>query len=148
MQVESLLEDLGWVPLSEKTPIFNENPPIVGRPRNSGARRTFYGNYAGRNQRKHNPHKLHDVLVLTRIADRVLEIAKKSVVGGVGWSCGMRCSRAWCATPLILGVVNMAGTRGLSHVTWVHYDATMWLPCLVCSILPFLHFLRFDLFVL
>ena len=31
---------------------------------------------------------------------------------------------------------------GISHVTWVHYDATM------CSILPVLHFLRFDLCVL
>ena len=30
---------------------------------------------------------------------------------------------------------------GLSHVTWVHYDATMCLACLVCSVLPVLHFL-------
>ena len=37
---------------------------------------------------------------------------------------------------------------GLSHVTWLHYDATMCLPCLVCSVLPVLHFLRFGLFVL
>ena len=37
---------------------------------------------------------------------------------------------------------------GISHVTWVHYDATMCLPCFVCSILPVLHFLRFDLCVL
>ena len=37
---------------------------------------------------------------------------------------------------------------GISHVTWVHYDATMCLPCIVCSILPVLHFLRFDLCVL
>ena len=37
---------------------------------------------------------------------------------------------------------------GISHVTWVHYDATMCLACFVCSILPVLHFLRFDLFVL
>ena len=37
---------------------------------------------------------------------------------------------------------------GISHVTWVHFDATMCLPCFVCSILPVLHFLRFDLFVL
>ena len=29
---------------------------------------------------------------------------------------------------------------GLSHVTWVHYDATMCLACLVCSVLPVLHF--------
>ena len=37
---------------------------------------------------------------------------------------------------------------GISHVTWVHHDATMCLPCFVCSILPVLHFLRFDLCVL
>ena len=37
---------------------------------------------------------------------------------------------------------------GISHVTWVHYDATMCFPCFVCSILPVLHFLRFDLCVL
>ena len=37
---------------------------------------------------------------------------------------------------------------GISHVTWVHYDATMCLPCFVCSILPVLHFLRFDVCVL
>ena len=37
---------------------------------------------------------------------------------------------------------------GLSHVTWVHCDATMCLACFVCSILPVLHFLRFDLCVL
>ena len=37
---------------------------------------------------------------------------------------------------------------GSSHVTWVHYDATMCLACFVCSILPVLHFLRFGLCVL
>ena len=37
---------------------------------------------------------------------------------------------------------------GISHVTWVHYDATMCLACFVCSILPVLHFLRFGLCVL
>ena len=37
---------------------------------------------------------------------------------------------------------------GISHVTWVHYDVTMCLRCFVCSILPVLHFLRFDLCVL
>ena len=37
---------------------------------------------------------------------------------------------------------------GISHVTWVQYDATMCLPCFVCSILPVLHFLQFDLCVL
>ena len=37
---------------------------------------------------------------------------------------------------------------GISHVTWVHYDATMCLACFVCSVLPVLHLLRFDLCVL
>ena len=35
---------------------------------------------------------------------------------------------------IFLGVVNMVALGG----TWVHYDATMCLPCLVCSILPIL----------
>ena len=30
---------------------------------------------------------MYDLPVLKRVADRVLETAKKSVVGGVGWSC-------------------------------------------------------------
>ena len=47
----------------------------------------MYGNYGGVNHHKHNPHKLHDLPVLKRVADRVLETAKKTVVGGVGWSC-------------------------------------------------------------
>ena len=68
---------------SEKAPIFNENPPIVGRPQDSGTRRTLYGNYGAANHHKHNPHKLHDLPVLKRVADRVLETAKKTVVGGV-----------------------------------------------------------------
>ena len=58
------------------------NPPIAGRPQDSGTLRTIYGNYGGRNYHKHNHHKLHDLQVLKRIADRVLETAKKSVVGG------------------------------------------------------------------
>ena len=114
VQLQSLLDDLDRVPLSEKAPIFNENPPIVGRPQDSGTRRTLYGNYGGANHHRHNPHKLHDLPVLKRVADRVLETAKKTVVGGVGWSCtildmadGMQRSRAWCGTPPILGVVNI-----------------------------------------
>ena len=87
VQLDSLLEDLDRVPLSEKAPIFNENPPIVGRPQDSGTRRTVYGNYGGANHHKHNPHKLHDLPLLKRVVDRVLETTKKSVVGGVGWSC-------------------------------------------------------------
>ena len=89
MQLQSLLDELERVPLSDKVAIFNENTPIVGRPEDSGTRRSFYGTYGGRNHHKHNPHKLHDLPVLKRIADRVLETAKKSVVGVVGWSCTM-----------------------------------------------------------
>ena len=80
-------DDLERVPLSEKAPNVNESPPIVGRPQDSGTRRTVYGNYGGRNHHKHNPHKLHDLPVLKRVTERVLETAKKSVVGGVAWSC-------------------------------------------------------------
>ena len=39
VQLESLLEDLEMVPLSEKASIFNENPLIVGRPQDFGALR-------------------------------------------------------------------------------------------------------------
>ena len=59
-------------------------PPNVGRPQDFGTRRTVYGNYGGPNHHKHNPHKLHNLPVLKRVTDRVLETAKKSVVGG-GW---------------------------------------------------------------
>ena len=45
VQLDSLLEDLDRVPLTEKAPIFNENPPIVGRPQDFGTCRTVYGNY-------------------------------------------------------------------------------------------------------
>ena len=87
VHLDNLLEDLNRVPLSEKAPIFNESAPIVGTSQNSGTRRTVYGNYGGRHHHNHNPHKLHDLPVLKRVADRVLETAKKIVVGGVGWSC-------------------------------------------------------------
>ena len=68
VQLESLLEDFGKVLLTEKAAIFNENPPIVGRPKHSGARCTVYGDYGGRNHHKHHPHKFHDLPVLKRIA--------------------------------------------------------------------------------
>ena len=84
VQLDSLLQDLGGLPLSEKAPIFNEKPHIVGRPQVSRTRHTVYGNYGGANHHKHNPHKLHDLPVLQRIANHVLETAKKSVVGR-GW---------------------------------------------------------------
>ena len=42
IQLQSLLDDLDRVPLSEKAPIFNENPPIVGRPQDSGTRRIVW----------------------------------------------------------------------------------------------------------
>ena len=129
VQPQSLLDDLDRVPLSEKSPIFNENPPILGRPQDSGTRRTLYGNYGGANHHKNNPHKLHDLPVLKRVADRVLEMAKKTVAGGVGWSCtccrvaktvqcdrGVRCrgkvvaqcygyDRAFCAPPTKMALV-------------------------------------------
>ena len=57
----------------------------MGRPQVLRIRRTVYGNYGGRNHHKHNPHKLHDLPVLKRIADRVLVTAKKSVVGWGVW---------------------------------------------------------------
>ena len=89
VQLQSFLDDWDRVPLSEKAPIFNENPPIVGRPQDCGTRRTLYGNYGGANHHKHNPHKLHDLPVLKRVANRVFQTAKKTVGGGVGWSCSI-----------------------------------------------------------
>ena len=82
VQLESFLDDLERVPLSQKAAIFNEHPPIVGRSQDSRTRRTVYGNYGGGNHHKHKPHKLHDLPVLKRIAECVLKTAKKSVVGG------------------------------------------------------------------
>ena len=55
VQLQSLLDDLHRVPLSEEAPIFNENPPVVGRPQDSGTRRTLYGNYGGANHHKAQP---------------------------------------------------------------------------------------------
>ena len=40
VQLESLLDDLEKVPLSEKAARFNENSPIVGRPQDPGCRHT------------------------------------------------------------------------------------------------------------
>ena len=118
IQLQSLLDDLDRVPLSEKAPIFNENPPIVGRPQDSGTRRTLYGNYGGANHHKHNPHKLHDLPVLKRVADRVLETAKKTVVGGVGWSCT---------------ILDMAEISSYGHTPQhLHRDAPPYtIPCLL-----------------
>ena len=69
VQLQNLFDDLDRVPLSEKAPIFNENPPIVGRSQDSGTRRTLYRNYGGANHHKHNPHTLHDLPVLKRVAN-------------------------------------------------------------------------------
>ena len=87
VQLDSLLADLDRVPLSEKAPIFNENPPIVGKPQDSGTRRTVYGNYGGPNHHKHNPHKLHDLCTCGSL------VAKwKCEVGAhLGLSCALRC---------------------------------------------------------
>ena len=49
------------------------------------------------------------------------------------------------AEPPVFWVLLIWLERGISHVTWVHYDATMCLACFVCSILPVVHFLRFGL---
>ena len=43
VQLQSILQDLDRVPLAENAPIFNENPPIVGKPQDSGTRRTLCG---------------------------------------------------------------------------------------------------------
>ena len=71
VEPELLLEDLDRVPFIEKASIFTENPPVVGRPKDSGACRTVYGDYGDHNHHKHNPHKLHDLPVLKTIADLV-----------------------------------------------------------------------------
>ena len=120
MQLESLLEDLGRVPLTEKAPIFNENPPIVGRPKDSGARPTVYGDYGGRNHHKHNPHKLHDLPVLKRVADRVLDTAKK---GGGGWVELERFVQVLLGDPNIMCGTNTKGEVCLS-------GGSLALPCL------------------
>ena len=57
VELKGLLEDFERVPIPNKAPIFDENPPVVGRPKDSGARRTVYGDYGCRNHHKHNPHK-------------------------------------------------------------------------------------------
>ena len=44
------------------------------------------------------------------------------------------------AEPPQFWVLLMWLEPGISHVTWVHYDATMCLPCFVCSIfVPFVN---------
>ena len=77
VQPESLFEDFERLPLSENAPIFTKNSPIVGRPQDSGTRRIVYSNYGGRNHQRHNPHKVHDLPVLKRITDGVLETARR-----------------------------------------------------------------------
>ena len=109
VQLESPFKYLGRVPLTEKAPVFNKNPTIVGRPQNSGARCTVCGDYGGRNHHKHNHHKLNNLPILKRIADRVLDIAKKGVGVGVGWSCT---------------VLDMAGITCYDHTPQhLHRDA-------------------------
>ena len=87
VQLGSLSEDLDRLPLTRKEFISNGNPPIVGTAKDSATRRTLYGTYGGAHHPKHNPKNMHNLPVLKRITDRVLETAKKSVVGGVGLSC-------------------------------------------------------------
>ena len=59
-------------------------PSVVGKLKDSGAGCSVYGNYAGRNHTKYNPHRLHNVPVVKRIEDRVLDTVKQVVVGGSG----------------------------------------------------------------
>ena len=109
VQLQSLLDDSDRVPLRAKPSIFNENPRIVGGPQISWTRRTLYGIYGAANQHKQNPHKLHDLPVLERVAERVLQTAKKIVVGlttkyskawgDAGWSPNQ-------VDPLVLGTFN------------------------------------------
>ena len=87
VQLQRLLDDFDRVPPSVKAPTFNESPPIVGRTQHSRTRRTLYGKYGDANHRTHNLHNAHDLPVLKRVADGVLETAKKTVMGGVRWSC-------------------------------------------------------------
>ena len=70
-----------------------------------------------------------------------------------GGKCGRSCTVGYNvlgrgAEPPQFWVLLIWLEPGISHVTWVHYDATMCLACFVCSVLPVLHFLRFDLCVL
>ena len=84
VQLESLLEDLGRVPLSEKAPIFNENPPHCGRASRFKGPPHSLRQLWGPQPPRANPYKLHDLPVPKRIADSVLETAKRIVVGGLG----------------------------------------------------------------
>ena len=61
--------------------------PLWAGPKIQGPAALCMTTMGGRNHHKHNPHKLHHLPVLKRAGVRVLETAKKSVVGGVGWSC-------------------------------------------------------------
>ena len=79
----------------------------------------------------------------------ILNVPDKELVDQFDRALGMGCSvLGRGAEPPQFWVLLIWLEPGISHVTWVHYDATMCLPCFVCSILPVLHFLRFDLCVL
>ena len=103
------------------------------------------------------PHSLTDPLLslfdnnpnLQAIVLQLHDSDARAVVEHVKKSCGVGCSvLGRGAEPPQFWVLLIWLEPGISHVTWVHYDATMCLPCIVCSILPVLHFLRFDLCVL
>ena len=87
---------------------------------------------------------------MQRTTQRVLvqRVGRSNCVYACAW-CPMGCSvLGRGAEPPQFWVLLIWLEPGISHVTRVHYDATMCLPCIVCSILPVLHFLRFDLCVL
>ena len=61
----------------------------------------------------------------------------------------MRCSRAWCGTPFNFGGC-LYGWNPDFHMLHgcTMMQQLMCFACLVCSILPVLHFLQLGLFVL
>ena len=55
VELKSLLEDLERVPLTKKAHIFNENPPVLGRPKDSRARYTVLATMGVAATRSTNP---------------------------------------------------------------------------------------------
>ena len=86
VHLDTLLEDLDRVPLSEKAPIFNENPPIVGRPQDLGTRRTVYGNYGAATTTSTNPTS--STICRSSKGSQIvcLRLRRRVWWGGGGWS--------------------------------------------------------------
>ena len=72
------------MPFTDKVFIFNGNPPVVARPKDSGTRRTIYGNYGGRHHYKHNPRTMHDVPVVKKNRTSCRPHDEEGA-GGRGW---------------------------------------------------------------